>query len=145
MPNISSLTMPDGIVYSIKDSIARKDIEEIKKNGSGGSGGAGGGGTVYATFTQSGSLQSCDKTYAELKAAYDAGKTIVGVFRVGEAIVICPMVYANTEGMDTMVGVQTIVFDATSAKCSLLTVTLIVIAQGAMINTNVSSFQPMTN
>lgn len=31
MPNISSLTMPDGIVYSIKDSIARKEIEEIKK------------------------------------------------------------------------------------------------------------------
>lgn len=36
MPNISSLTMPDGIVYSIKDSQARKDVEEIKKQMSGG-------------------------------------------------------------------------------------------------------------
>ena len=42
MPNISSLTMPDGIVYAIKDSQARKDIEDIKKNGSG-SGGSGNG------------------------------------------------------------------------------------------------------
>lgn len=36
MPNISSLTMPDGIVYNIKDSQARKDVEEIKKQMSGG-------------------------------------------------------------------------------------------------------------
>ena len=35
MPNISSLTMPDGIVYAIKDSQARKDVEEIKKQMSG--------------------------------------------------------------------------------------------------------------
>lgn len=31
MPNISSLTMPDGIVYSMKDAQVRKEIEEIKR------------------------------------------------------------------------------------------------------------------
>lgn len=35
MPDISKLTMSNGVVYNIKDSQARKDIEDMKKNGSG--------------------------------------------------------------------------------------------------------------
>lgn len=41
MPDISKLTMPNGIEYNIKDSQARKDIEKIKKSGGGSSGGSG--------------------------------------------------------------------------------------------------------
>ena len=39
--------------------------------------GDGGGGAVYATFTKSGDTWSCDKTAAELKAAYEAGKALI--------------------------------------------------------------------
>ena len=40
-------------------------------------GSSGGGGTVYATFTKSENKWTCDKTYAELKAAYDAGNLLI--------------------------------------------------------------------
>lgn len=43
-------------------------------------GGSGGGGTVYATFTEDNGTWSCDKTYAELKASWDAGSTMFAVF-----------------------------------------------------------------
>lgn len=75
MPNISSLTMPDGIVYSIKDSQARKDIEDIKKNGSAGSGGSGGG-TFIATVTKNGSDITSDKSESEILDAFNSGKTV---------------------------------------------------------------------
>ena len=66
MPNISSLTMPDGIVYAIKDSQARKDIEDIKKNSSAGSGSSGGGG-AKVTITMSSSTEgTADKTASEI-------------------------------------------------------------------------------
>ena len=45
----------------------------------GGSGGGGGGGTEFFVCTFSG-LSTCDKTYAEAKAAYDAGKEILFVY-----------------------------------------------------------------
>lgn len=40
----------------------------------------GGGGVMYATFTEDNGTWSCDKTYAELKAAYDAGSVVIAVY-----------------------------------------------------------------
>lgn len=77
MPNISSLTMPDGIVYSIKDSIARKEIEEIKKNGSAGSGGSSGGGSFVIGGTVSGTTVTLDKTAGEIFAAMKKQNVVV--------------------------------------------------------------------
>lgn len=42
-------------------------------------GGSGGGGAVYAFFTESSGTWSCDKTVAELKAAWDAGNAIFAI------------------------------------------------------------------
>ena len=55
------------------------------KGGSGGGGGGGGGGTEFFVCTFSG-LSTCDKTYAEAKAAYDAGKEILFVYEESCAI-----------------------------------------------------------
>lgn len=81
MPNISSLTMPDGIVYNIKDSQARKDIEDMKKSGGGSGSGSSSGAAVYATFSteDGGTSWTCDKTFEELKTAYDAGSLIFAI------------------------------------------------------------------
>lgn len=80
MPNISSLTMPDGIVYNIKDSQARKDIEDIKKNGFAESGGSSGGGGLFVvngTFNEgSQTAGTVDKTDAEIFEAANSGKMV---------------------------------------------------------------------
>lgn len=81
MPDISKLTMSNGVVYNIKDSQARKDIEDMKKNGSGVWSGSSSGAAVYATFSteDGGASWTCDKTFEELKTAYDAGSLIFAI------------------------------------------------------------------
>lgn len=76
MPNISSLTMPDGIVYSIKDSQARKDIEDIKKNGSAESGGSSGGVEDIEGAYLGNHQYSVNKPMAEIVSAMQQGARI---------------------------------------------------------------------
>ena len=108
MPNISSLTMPDGIVYAIKDSQARKDIEDIKKNGSGGSGGSSssGGEPFIVEIEGIGTEQGLSTTavFADAKAAFFAGRIIIFSFSLGSTI---QKIYATTyidygEGRDRL-------------------------------------------
>lgn len=129
MPNISSLTMPDGIVYAIKDSQARKDIEDIKKNSAGGNGGSGGGGAVYATFTEDNGTWSCDKTYAELKAAYDAGSAM---FAVVDGEGITPLMF-NDDDDDMFVGVFTTVYISSNQIAGLYYFQFAIQSDGAVV------------
>ena len=75
-------------------------LAEIAKNEGGG--GSGGGGAVYATFTNEKDVWSCDKTFDELKAAYDAGNIIIGVvyhqFSFHAPILYIMNVYTNGSG-----------------------------------------------
>ena len=80
MPNISSLTMPDGIVYAIKDSQARKDIEDIKKNGSAGSGSVSGGGVEDIDGTLIGNNKcSVNKPLSKIASAMQQGARICAI------------------------------------------------------------------
>lgn len=103
MPNISSLTMPDGIVYSIKDSIARKDIEDIKKNGSGsgGSGSSGGGEPFIVEIEGFGTEQGSSTTavFADAKAAFFTGRAIIFSFSFGGVLQkTCATTYVDYGG-----------------------------------------------
>lgn len=111
--------------YSVADVLEK--FAAIAKD----KGGSSGGGTVYATFTKSENKWTCDKTFAELKAAYDAGSlliatvgnlnTIAGAMQyAGMDIIGCAVIdvsqnetnkikisktaimYANFEGTDTV-------------------------------------------
>lgn len=60
-------------------------------------GSSSGGCVVYATFTEDNGTWSCDKTYAELKAAYDAGSVVIAIHYYhmdnSDGIIYAPMIY----------------------------------------------------
>lgn len=73
--------MPDGIVYAIKDSQARKDIEDIKKNGSAGGSSDSGGLFVISGSNipeETGQIM-LDKTVGEIIEAMKS-KSVVCIF-----------------------------------------------------------------
>lgn len=66
----------------------------------GGGGGGGGGGVEFfiCTFTKPSTSFQCDHTYAEAKAAYDAGKQVLFVYEDSNAIAI----FDDSSGSDLM-------------------------------------------
>lgn len=64
----------------------------------------GGGGAVYATFTENGGTWTCDKTYAELKAAYDSGSIIFGACQT----LVFPMLFLTAGGHSGFSGTATL-------------------------------------
>ena len=73
---------------------------------------------MYVTFTQTfiddGSIWTCDKTFAELKAAHDAGSIIFGSF----APAVFPMVLVTEGGITAFIG-STIIAGGQSSITSL--------------------------
>lgn len=120
---LNNIATGEGAIPDVPLTRIEQYLDYIAKNGGSGGGGSGGGGAVYAMLTQDAETEvwSCDKTYAELKAAYDAGKTVFvngiisdkndGVpFCVPMAevsmqnitlLVACAVVYANVKAEQT--------------------------------------------
>ena len=67
--------------------------------------GGSGGGAVYATFTEDKGTWTCDKTYDELKAAYDLGSIIFGCVMGG---IVFPMLFVTYGGTSGFVGTATL-------------------------------------
>ena len=65
---------------SDKQTIAEMlyEIIEIVTSGGGSGGGGDSGGNFIVSITRNGNTVTTDKTYAEIKEAYDAGKNILG-------------------------------------------------------------------
>ena len=81
----STYDRKQGFLYKIAEKIA-----ELSEGG-----GSGGGSAVYATFTVDKGTWSCDKTYAELKAAYDSGSILFGVCA---GVLVFPMTFSTGGG-----------------------------------------------
>lgn len=97
MPNISKLTMSNGVVYNIKDSQARKDIEDIKKNGSAGSGGSGGG-VFVVDCTMEGQRLTAEKTAGEIFEAVESG--LIVIFKLTSSPIAIYMYCLSANNMD---------------------------------------------
>ena len=87
--------MPDGIVYSIKDSQARKDIEDIKKNSFAGSGGPGGVADVEATLGENDTLV-VNMTVDDLADAMQKGARIYITASTGSSATMTSWFYLGT-------------------------------------------------
>lgn len=114
----------------IKDALFgaadKKSVEEAIEQGGGGSSGSGG--AVYATFTEDNGTWSCDKTYAELKAAWDAGSAM---FAVVSEEGITPLMFNDDD--DMFVGVFTTAYMSSSQIAGLYYFQFAIKSDGAVV------------